>query len=214
MKTTLRKKQIEILLSQLEKIQRPNVKHEQYQTTPEIASFLIFTAFNHGDIKGKKVCDLGCGSGILGIGAALLGAREVTAIDIDKTAIKIARRNVKRLGLENVELIAGDINCISGNFDTVIQNPPFGIQKKHADRKFLEKAMEIARVVYSIHKGEEDVRAFLKKLVQERQFTISFIIREKMSIPYQFSFHKRPIYQVNIDLYRIVKMDYVNVQSG
>jgi len=44
---------------------------------------------------GMRVIDLGTGSGILAIGAALLGAKDVLAIDIDPTAVKVARENVE-----------------------------------------------------------------------------------------------------------------------
>lgn len=58
---------------------------------------------------GARVIDVGTGSGILAIGAALLGAREVLAIDIDPVAVKVAAENVAHNGLE------GCITCVQGN---------------------------------------------------------------------------------------------------
>ena len=49
---------------------------------------------------GERVIDVGTGSGILAIGAALLGAKDVLAIDIDPTAVKVARENVAHNHLE------------------------------------------------------------------------------------------------------------------
>lgn len=49
---------------------------------------------------GLRVLDWGTGSGILAIAAVLLGAREVTAIDLDPVAIGVARENVERNGLQ------------------------------------------------------------------------------------------------------------------
>ena len=49
---------------------------------------------------GERVIDVGTGSGILAIGAALLSAKEVLAIDIDPTAVKVARENVAHNHLE------------------------------------------------------------------------------------------------------------------
>lgn len=43
--------------------------------------------------EGKEILDMGCGSGILGIGAALLGAKHVDAVDIDEVATRIAGEN-------------------------------------------------------------------------------------------------------------------------
>lgn len=44
--------------------------------------------------RGMRVVDFGCGSGILAIAAAKLGAREVLAIDVDPVAVEVARDNV------------------------------------------------------------------------------------------------------------------------
>ena len=58
---------------------------------------------------GERVIDVGTGSGILAIGAALLGAREVTAIDIDPMAVKVARENIVHNGLQD------KITALEGN---------------------------------------------------------------------------------------------------
>ncbi|MGN0593947.1 MAG: 50S ribosomal protein L11 methyltransferase [Hominimerdicola sp.] len=46
--------------------------------------------------EGDKILDLGCGSGILSIGALLLGAESATAIDIDENSVKIAKENAEK----------------------------------------------------------------------------------------------------------------------
>jgi len=48
---------------------------------------------------GMKVLDMGCGSGILGVAAALLGASSVLAVDIEEDAITTARQNMERNGI-------------------------------------------------------------------------------------------------------------------
>ena len=58
---------------------------------------------------GERVIDVGTGSGILAIGAALLGAKEVTAIDIDPIAVKVAKENIEHNGLQ------GQITALEGN---------------------------------------------------------------------------------------------------
>lgn len=56
------------------------------------------------DLAGKRVIDYGCGSGILGIAALLLGAREVIAVDNDPQALLATRDNAERNGIEPARL--------------------------------------------------------------------------------------------------------------
>lgn len=59
---------------------------------------------------GEKVIDAGCGSGILSLAAAKLGAGEVLAMDLDGVAVRIARQNIALNGLdEQIKAVAGDI---------------------------------------------------------------------------------------------------------
>lgn len=51
---------------------------------------------------GDKVLDVGCGSGILSVGAALLGAGEVLAVDIDPEAVKVSEENVRLNGCGDI----------------------------------------------------------------------------------------------------------------
>lgn len=53
------------------------------------------------DLKDKVVLDYGCGSGILGVGALLLGAKSVLAVDIDPQAVLATRQNAKRNGVDS-----------------------------------------------------------------------------------------------------------------
>ena len=46
--------------------------------------------------EGDKVLDLGCGSGILGIGSIKLGASTITSVDIDEQAVKVAKEAVEK----------------------------------------------------------------------------------------------------------------------
>lgn len=69
-------KQLESFLQQLETFPAPKVELEQYPTSPHLAAQLLFAAATvYDDIIDKTVLDLGCGTGILGIGAQLLGSR-------------------------------------------------------------------------------------------------------------------------------------------
>ncbi|MBS7287710.1 MAG: DNA methylase, partial [Candidatus Freyarchaeota archaeon] len=89
--------------------------------------------------------------------------------------------------------------------DTVVQNPPFGVQRRFSDRIFLEKALEVADVVYSIHKANFKVRQFIKKFVEERGGYIAYLVRVELPIPAMFDFHSKKLHAVEVDVYRILK---------
>jgi len=73
---TMKLKHLQSVLEDIETFENPKIELEQYTTSSHIAACIVHTAeFVYKDINGKSVADLGCGSGILSIGAALLGAR-------------------------------------------------------------------------------------------------------------------------------------------
>jgi ribosomal protein L11 methyltransferase len=70
-----------------------------------------------------RVADLGCGSGVLAIVAALLGAGQVSAVDIDPAAIEATAANAARNGVhERVHATATPIEALVGPFDVVVAN--------------------------------------------------------------------------------------------
>jgi len=73
---------------------------------------------------GYRVADVGCGSGILGITAAVLGAREVLATDTDRLCLPVAQTNARRNGvLEQMHFVESDLLPEgSGQFDLVLCN--------------------------------------------------------------------------------------------
>ncbi|MDI6738381.1 MAG: methyltransferase, partial [Nanoarchaeota archaeon] len=133
----MNKRELAIILSKLDFSKDKQVKLEQYQTDSEIAGEALWNAFMLGDIEDKAIADFGCGNGILGIGALLLGAKKAVLVDIDKNSIEAAKENVKKAAKEaggklNALLENKDISKVKGRFDTVLQNPPFGTKKEHA----------------------------------------------------------------------------------
>jgi len=67
--------------------------------------------------------DVGCGSGILSIAAALLGAGSVTGVDIDPVAVKTARENAEINGISRFRFDEGDLTrTVSGTFDVIAAN--------------------------------------------------------------------------------------------
>ncbi len=75
-------------------------------------------------VAGKRVLDVGTGSGILSIAAAKLGAAEVVATDIDDAALEAAMENAKRNEVEGkIKFVKSDLlRRVSGQFDIVLSN--------------------------------------------------------------------------------------------
>lgn len=204
----LRRKHLAILLSHLEPVRSPKLAWESYMLDAESAATIVYIASHtYGDIRGKRVIDLGCGSGILAIAASLFGADWVVGVDIDRDAIEVAVKNARKVNAQKIDFIVGDINCICGRFETTLMNPPFGSWHKGADVNFLKKALEISEVIYSLHKRSPSVRDFLAKCIPKMGGVIDRIYEVDIVIGRIYSFHKRRRYRVKADLYRILRSE-------
>lgn len=83
---------------------------------------LCLWALQQIDLRGKRVLDVGTGSGVLAIAAAKLGASQVTAVDDDPDAIAAARDNVRRNGVEVDLRVAGLEQAQLERADVVLAN--------------------------------------------------------------------------------------------
>jgi putative methylase len=220
----VRKLDLEMMLSQVELHPSPKPSLEQYTIPAGVAATILhIAAYTYNDIVDKTVLELGCGTGRLALGAAFLGAKKVIGVDIDKTAVRVASRNSERFGFKDkVMWFVADINAVHGNFDTVLQNPPFGVQKRKADRKFLKKALEVGNNIYSLHKGVHKDKVLIKELKVNRTnavpissslFIKNFVERHHgrikavyamlMMIPRIFDFHTKRKHEFVVDLHVI-----------
>ena len=77
----------------------------QHETT-----FMCMEQLEKYVTPGCKTIDVGCGSGILGLAAAKLGASDVLAIDLDESAVKVAKENTEKNNLTDlVRVVHGDL---------------------------------------------------------------------------------------------------------
>jgi len=203
---TMRLNELERRLESVKGFPSPSSGLEQYQTPAPLAARLLFHAAVKGDITGKRVCDLGCGTGILAIGAALLGACEVVGIDADEAALALARENAMHLGVEVMFFAgdAGDADALRriGPCDTVVMNPPFGAQKAHADRPFIDAALQIAPITYGIFNGGS--RQFIESYIAGRG-KVDEVISGILPIRRTFSFHTRPNKEIPVQIMVIMR---------
>lgn len=225
-KRLVRKLDLEMALSKIQPYSEPAPDLEQYTISADVAATMLYiAAYSHGNIVNKRVVDLGCGTGRLAIGAALLGAKEVVGVDIDRNAVEVASNCAEKFDLrKKTQWIITDIDSVNGHFDTALQNPPFGVQKRGADRKFVVKALELGSVIYSLHKRPAPDSALLKELktcgdgaiqvssssfmerfVEENGGTVDSVYALLMTIPHMFSFHSQKKHEFVVDLYVLRK---------
>jgi len=206
----MKKKKLEIILSQLKSNPKPKVDLEQYEIPGELAAQILNIAYLSGDLKNRIVADFGCGSGKLTIGSALMEAKKIFGIDKDEDVLKIAEGNIKiaeelteQKIHDKVKLVCKDISNWEKEVDTIIQNPPFGIQTLHADRLFIKTALKYGKRIYSLHRHYEKSRDFLNKLITQNNGKVEKVIKFKYRIPYMFKFHKKPYVIYDVDLFII-----------
>jgi putative methylase len=185
----------------------PRVDLEQYRTPPELAAHLVHVADLQGDVEDRLVVDLGCGTGMLALAAALRGPRAVVGLDLDRDALATAQTNERRVGTTStVDWVRADATAAPlcpAEPTTVIMNPPFGAQSgnEHADRRFLETAADLATVSYSIHNA--DSADFVEAFVADHGGEVTHGFRAQFELPRQFDFHEEDSRTLDADVFRV-----------
>ena len=197
----MRQKDLEILLSQFQKFEKPKIHLEQYQTPPRLVAMVTWRAFQLGDIENKSVADFCCGTGLFAIAAKILGAKHVVAYDIDSDALEIARKNAKFAGVD-IEFIQKDVRDIELKYDTVLMNSPFGVKGQVKDQEFLQVALQKSEISYSLHLMQENNIVFLRKFVEKNEKTVKEIIKAEFEIPRVYQFHKKKLHIIEVAILR------------
>eukprot|EP00884_Botryococcus_braunii_P019731 jgi/Botrbrau1/6441/Bobra.0034s0017.1 len=130
----MRLKELESYLEDVRPFEKPVVDLEQYPTSAHIAARLLFTGESmYGDFCDRIVADLGCGTGTLGIGAALLGALHVVGVDVHPPALELAASNADLFEDLPIDFLQSDISWWAEaggaplrrrSVDTVVMKPP------------------------------------------------------------------------------------------
>lgn len=200
-------KELESCLQQVDGFEEPKILLEQYPTSPHIAGCMLYTIHNtFDDIENKLVADLGCGCGVLSIGAAVLDAGLCVGFDVDEDALEIFKRNVEEFELHNVDVVQCDVCAIGSlydkKFDTVIMNPPFGTKHNQGiDMQFLKTAISMARTaVYSLHKTS--TRDHIQKKAKDWKVSMEVIAELRYDLPASYKFHKKKSVDIQVDFIR------------
>jgi len=212
----MKKKEIVSIIQNTATFTNPKIELEQYCIDASSAvSILYFAGFEFDDIKNRLIFDFGAGTGRLSIASAYFKATYVLSVDIDWSALKILNENILSLDLKHIIFpICSDIDkfeisnsILPRNLKiTTIMNPPFGVQKKAADRVFLEKAFNISDVVYSVHLANVNVSKFISNYIKNFNWKIDYVYPFNMILERTFPFHSKKRKNVNVEIYRFIKI--------
>ena len=108
----------------------PNLKYDiviepkmSFGTGHHETTYLMIKHLMALDLTGKKVLDMGCGTGILAIFAELMGAEQIDAIDIDAWCYENSVENIERNHSQNIKVYEGDASMLKGRaYDVIIAN--------------------------------------------------------------------------------------------
>lgn len=160
----MRLRRLAMILSGLPAHPLASVELEQYSTPGDLAARWLFDILRAGDLnESTRVVDLGAGNGVLGIGAALLGAARVVLVEADEQACATARDAVAGIGVQDVvEVSCASVDDSWANewpsdidVNLVIMNPPWGVQTPRADRPFIEAALaSTADRIHLLHSAD------------------------------------------------------------
>ncbi|MFC7226773.1 METTL5 family protein [Salinirubellus salinus] len=187
--------------------EEPRAGLEQYHTPAELAAHIVHVADLQGDVEGRTVVDLGSGTGMLSLGAALRGPDLVVGVELDPAALATARENERRVGtrtdVEWVRADATDPPLRRRERTTVLMNPPFGAQRgnEHADRAFLATAARLADVSYSVHNAGS--REFVEAFAADEGGEVTHAFRAELELPHQFEFHSEAERVLDAEVFRI-----------
>jgi len=184
----------------------PRVDLEQYRTPSELAAQLVHTADLQGDVAGRTVLDLGCGTGILALAAGFRGPDQIVGIDIGPGgAVDRPRERAPGRPAAPVAWVRGDATrgglCVDGA--TVLANPPFGAQdgNRHADRRFLETTARLASVSYTVHNAGS--QSFLEAFAADHGGRVTHAYAAAFDLPNSFAFHREQRRTIDVEVVRI-----------
>mgnify|MGYP000303692572 CR=1 FL=1 len=186
----------------------PSVELEQYPTPPELAAYLVHVADLQGDLADRTVVDLGTGTGMLAVAAALRGAGLVVGVELDRDPLETAVQNERKVATSSeIEWIQADATraplAPKRSETTVLMNPPFGAQdgNRGADKSFLETARSIASVSYSVH--NEGSQAFVDAYTDDVGGQVTHAYEAEFELDNQFAFHEDERRILDAEVFRI-----------
>ncbi len=206
----MRKADLERALEAVPKRPDPSPDLEQYRTPAGIAADLLWAAHAEGAIADKRVLDLGSGTGTFAIGAALLGARLATGVELDPESLRLAHAAADSAFVaQRTWFVAANLanwHAEAGAFDTVVMNPPFGAQagNRHGDRLFLERAVEAVKPAGTVwFLALERTERFLASWARDAGGRLERVAAWDYPLEATMPFHSKDVQAVRVGGYRL-----------
>lgn len=199
----VKRRDLERALESVPDFASPDPTKEQYRTPPSVAADLLWAAWTDGDIQGKAVLDLGCGTGMLSKAAAMLGAATVIGVDHDEEAIAVAKAQVPE-----GRFLAADVAELEPEpVETVVMNPPFGAQKgnRNADRAFYELALATgAAAVWFLAPTVSE--KFLAAYARDAGAELEKVLEWSYPLPATMAHHQDAVRTIQVGGYRLSRV--------
>lgn len=197
----MRRAELVRLLQRVPEFPRPRPELEQLTTPAEAAATLLGLAERYDGLRGRSVLDLGCGTGRLAIGAAALGASPVIGVDADASAVAVAGTAASSAGVA-VRFVVGTVDAYRTPAEIVVMNPPFGAQRRHADRPFWQAAFDLARrSVYAFSLSAS--RTFIARRAVARHAHVLELVPVPWVLGRTLPHHSRRQVSLDVDLWAI-----------
>ena len=145
------------------------------------SKLLIETYLKENDINEKRVLDVGCGYGFLGIMVSRVTDSYVEMIDINKRAVHLTNMNIKRYkDFKGKTYVSNVYENVEGKYDIIITNPPIRIGKE----KLLEiligafDHLEDNGLLYYVIRKDQGALS-IKKILEENGINVEVINKDK-----------------------------------
>ncbi|VDQ08749.1 unnamed protein product [Trichobilharzia regenti] len=209
MSCVLNRKKLHYYLENVESFRNPKLELEQYCTSAHVAADILFNIqMTDNALENMSVADLGCGTGMLSIGAKLLGANCVFGFEIDTDAVSDFQSNLEAYEMmdDSINVTLCDVTRLFRDnkrklVDTVILNPPFGTnpEKNGIDMAFLHVALSIADShVYSLHKTT--TRNHVLRTIHNTGAEAKVVAELRFDLPRSYKRHRQDTVDIAVDL--------------
>jgi putative methylase len=176
---------------------RPRLELEQYRTPPEVA--LRMANLGLGLCADGVTADFGSGTGMISYALALLGYKYVIGVEVDREAVKLSKSSPLYSLLANVDFVEADAtrSPLRRPITCVVQNPPFGLQRRGMDALFLSSALSLKpRLVLSLHHYSREGIEYVARLCEKVGYKAQIAARIRFPLKWRYPHHRKRLHYI------------------